>query len=116
MDLRIENLSAVGCAPNLGPGLVGPALPAATYNPMASLFLVPPIAAGKTLMAQTLPKIFLIRHLLVAFVVYFVLAAISAGAIFPSGLVLPHIFLGARRLRPPRPPPSVHPSIRPPLA
>ena len=86
-QLDMESLSTAGC--NRSERVAN------HYNPVASLVMVQAVDAGRTLMSEHLPRIFEARHLIAALVVYFLLASISAGGMYPSGLVLPHIFIGS---------------------
>eukprot|EP00929_Paragymnodinium_shiwhaense_P088001 TRINITY_DN48190_c0_g1_i1.p1 TRINITY_DN48190_c0_g1~~TRINITY_DN48190_c0_g1_i1.p1 ORF type:complete len:1028 (-),score=191.68 TRINITY_DN48190_c0_g1_i1:547-3630(-) len=66
-----------------------------TYNPMAALTLAPFNQVANNLFSRGAPHIYPVWALLVFVVVFFILAAITAGSAVPSGLLLPMIIVGA---------------------
>ena len=65
------------------------------YNPIASLFLQPGAEAARVLFEHGVPKLLPATELIVAFFVFSVLSCLCAGSAIPSGLVIPHILIGA---------------------
>jgi chloride channel 7 len=65
------------------------------YNPIASLFLQAGPEAAKVLFEHSLPKVLPLPELVVAFFFFSIFSCICAGACIPSGLVIPHILIGA---------------------
>merc|ERR1719487_2862936 len=66
-----------------------------TYNPMASLSLVPMAEVAENLFARGVPYVFPLEPLIAYAPVFFLLAALTAGSAIPSGLLLPQIICGA---------------------
>lgn len=65
------------------------------YNPMASLTLVPFADAALNLFSRGTPFLFPAWVMMVFLIVFFLLAAATAGSALPSGLLLPMIIIGA---------------------
>jgi chloride channel 7 len=65
-----------------------------TFNPMASLSLVPLAHTAQNLFMRGAPFIIPFNQLLAYFIVFFLLAALTAGSAIPSGLLLPQIVMG----------------------
>jgi len=65
------------------------------YNPMASMTMVPWSAVAQNLFLRGVPHVLPMPLMLVFFVCFFVLAAITAGSAIPSGLLLPQLICGA---------------------
>jgi len=65
------------------------------YNPMASLSMVPWSTVAQNLFLRGVPHILPLNIMIVFFLVFFVLAAVTAGSAIPSGLLLPQLICGA---------------------
>eukprot|EP00928_Gymnodinium_smaydae_P031485 TRINITY_DN23092_c0_g1_i2.p1 TRINITY_DN23092_c0_g1~~TRINITY_DN23092_c0_g1_i2.p1 ORF type:complete len:948 (+),score=176.69 TRINITY_DN23092_c0_g1_i2:58-2844(+) len=65
-----------------------------SYNPMASMALVPFKSACQNLFARGVPGAFPMATLILFFVIFFLLGAITAGAGIPSGLLMPQMVMG----------------------
>jgi hypothetical protein len=66
-----------------------------TYNPMASLSIVPLAEVAENLFSRGVPYVLPLEALISFTPVFFLLAAITAGSAIPSGLLLPQIVCGA---------------------
>lgn len=66
-----------------------------TYNPMASLSIVPLAEVAANLFSRGVPYVLPFSALATFMPVFFLLAALTAGSAIPSGLLLPQIVCGA---------------------
>ena len=64
------------------------------YNEMAGLWLNGGVKSAKKLMERGFPTALSWHTLLVFFIVYFLLAALTAGISVPAGLVIPMMLMG----------------------
>merc|ERR1712151_987965 len=66
-----------------------------SINPMAGLSLVPFAHAAQNLFMRGAPFIIPMHVIFIFLIVFFLLAAVTAGSAIPSGLLLPQILIGS---------------------
>ena len=98
-NLEAEITAAGGLQP-AGPGvvelegMVQHSCEEGEYSPMGSLLFQPGPDAIKLLFQQGVSRVLPWGDVLLAFVLYFTVAVLTAGCALPTGLVVPYIFMG----------------------